>query len=176
MHSYFREHDLPVQICFVTASKEDAPVVQLCRELDLSCHVLSIKDMSIFEERLLALCKESRIDLIALAGFMKMLSAEFLTTVGVPVFNIHPALLPKYGGKGMYGMNVHEAVFAAKERVSGASIHRVDPIYDHGEIIAQSEVEITDCSSPEEVAAKVLKIEHQLYAPAIYSYLQDSCK
>lgn len=120
---------------------------------------------------MLELCRQERIELIALAGFMKLLSPAFLDRTGIPVLNIHPALLPKYGGQGMYGIRVHEAVFDAGERFSGATVHLVDPIYDHGEIIAQEQVDISDCHSPEAIAAKVLEIEHGIYARAIYDFL-----
>lgn len=119
------------------------------------------------------MCGAEKIDLIALAGFMSLLGGDFLTSVGIPVVNIHPALLPKYGGPGMYGMRVHEAVFASGDKVSGATVHLVDPVYDHGEIIAQKQVDISACRSPEEIAGLVLRVEHQLYAPAIYQYLSD---
>lgn len=127
--------------------------------------------MADFERRLSDLVSREKIDLIALAGFMKLLSAQFIAAVGVPILNIHPALLPAHGGEGLYGLKVHQAVFAAGEKLSGATVHLVDPLYDHGRIIAQQSVPIADCSSPEEIAARVLTIEHQLYAPAIHSFL-----
>lgn len=150
-----------------------APVVRLCAELHIPCHILNPRCQEAFEARLLELCREGRIDLIALAGFMKLLSSAFLDQAGIPVLNIHPALLPQYGGAGMYGLRVHEAVFAAEERFSGATVHLVDPLYDHGKIIAQEKVDISDCPSPEAIAARVLEAEHQIYAPAILSYLSQ---
>lgn len=171
LHAYFREHGLPVKLCFATASNYQVPVVDLCGQLEIPCHILNPRRKDEFETRLLSLCASEKIDLIVLAGFMHLLSAEFLGRVGIPVLNIHPALLPKYGGRGMYGCKVHEAVFASGDKFSGVSIHRVDPIYDHGEIIAQTEVDISDCCSAEEIAARVLATEHQTYAPAIYAYL-----
>lgn len=74
----------------------------------------------------------------------------------------------------MYGMKVHEAVFAAQERVSGATVHIVDPIYDHGRVIRQEKVDISACLSPEEIAAKVLAVEHQLYGAALWDYLMET--
>ncbi len=171
LHRYFSERQLPVEIALVTVSRPRAPVRQLCAELDLPCLVLRTHDMALFEQALLCEIDSRRLDLIALAGFMKQLSAAFLTRVGIPVLNIHPALLPKYGGQGMYGLRVHEAVFASQEKVSGASVHRVDHIYDHGEVIARQQVDISDCRSPQEIADRVLKIEHQIYAPAILACL-----
>lgn len=171
MHHYFSEHALPVEICFATASDPSAPVVALCKELGVPCHILKPRPKKEFEARLLELCKEEKADLIALAGFMSLLSADFIAAVGIPILNIHPALLPRYGGKGMYGSRVHEAVFESGDKVSGASVHVVDPVYDHGEVIAREEVDISDCASPSEIAEKVLRAEHRIYAPAIHKYL-----
>ena len=171
LYEYFKKHSLPVEIAFATASRKDAPVVQLCEKLNIPCHILSPRKDKDFENQLLELCQQEKIELIALAGFMNLLSSSFLEKVKIPVLNIHPALLPKYGGKGMYGMNVHNAVFASDDKVSGVTVHLVDPQYDNGPIIAQEKVDISDCKSPEEIAAKVLEIEHQTYAPAIYQFL-----
>jgi phosphoribosylglycinamide formyltransferase-1 len=83
------------------------------------------------------------------------------------IINIHPALLPKFGGKGMYGMRVHEAVVAQHERVSGATVHLVDEEFDHGAIVLQKQVPVEPCDTPEAVAAKVLQIEHEIYPLAL---------
>jgi formyltetrahydrofolate-dependent phosphoribosylglycinamide formyltransferase len=106
--------------------------------------------------------KKKEIDLIVLAGFLKKIPDDFIDHFEKKIINIHPALLPKYGGAGMYGMNVHRAVFENKEKYSGATVHFVDKIYDHGEIIEQQIVDISDAKSPEEIAHKVLEIEHEL--------------
>jgi len=171
LHQAFAQNNWPLRIAFATASRDKVPVVRLCAELGLPCHILNPCCQEAFEARLLELCREERIELIALAGFMKLLSPTFLDQVGVPVLNIHPALLPAHGGPGMYGIRVHEAVFAAGERFSGATVHLVDPLYDHGKIIAQAKVDISDCLSPEAIAARVLEVEHRLYAAAIHNFL-----
>ena len=174
LHRAFRENNWPLRIAFATASGPHAPVVELCAELGIPCHILNPRNIQACEARLLELCREHKIGLIALAGFMKLLSTSFLDQVGIPVLNIHPALLPKYGGPGMYGLTVHEAVFKAGDKFSGATVHLVDPLYDHGKIIAQEQADISDCSSPQEIAARVLELEHRLYAQAIHSFLQNS--
>jgi phosphoribosylglycinamide formyltransferase-1 len=172
MTDYFREHNLPIQIIFVIRTKEDAPIAEVCYRLNIACHYLPYKDKQKFEEKVLYLINYHNIHLIALAGFLKMLSPEFISDSGVPILNIHPALLPKYGGKAMYGMNVHKAVFASKEKVSGATVHLVDEKYDHGQIVAQQQIDISGCKSPEDVSKLVLTVEHQLYGKAILDYLQ----
>lgn len=163
-----------MEIAFVTVSRQSAPVYRVCGELGVPAVVAPVGDMRLFETRVAELCESERIDLIALAGFMKKLSAGFLARIAPrPVLNIHPALLPAYGGEGMYGARVHEAVFAAGEKYSGASMHLVDPDYDHGEVIARRQVDISGCASPEEVAALVLEAEHSLYGPTVYACLRS---
>ncbi|MCB5245329.1 MAG: phosphoribosylglycinamide formyltransferase [Candidatus Cloacimonadaceae bacterium] len=173
LNDYFKSHSLPLKIAFATASNKDAPVVQLCAKLSIPCYILSPKKDKDFEIRLLKLCQKEKIDLIALAGFMNLLSSSFLEEVKIPVLNIHPALLPKYGGKGMYGMRVHNAVFDSGDKVSGVTVHLVDSEYDNGPILAQLKVDISDCKNAEDIAAKVLELEHQIYAPTIYKFLSE---
>ena len=115
--------------------------------------------------------KELNIDYIALAGFLWLIPQNLLAGFPNRIINIHPALLPKYGGKGMYGMNVHKAVLAAKEQESGITIHTIDEEYDRGEFLYQEKVNITDCSTAEEIAAAVLKVEHANFPRVIHEYI-----
>ncbi len=172
IRNYFAEKDLPIEISFLIANMNNAPVLEKCKEYSIVSHVISTKKMSDFETGISQLIKENHIELIALCGFMKLLSREFISAIGIPVINIHPALLPKFGGKGMYGMNVHEAVFKAGETYSGATVHLVNEQYDAGQILIQEETDISSCLSPEEIAGKVLRIEHKIYGKAIESYFK----
>ena len=104
--------------------------------------------------------EENQIDLIFLAGYMRLLHVSILQKYHNRIFNIHPALLPKFGGKGMYGMNVHRAVIASGEKESGVTIHRVSEEYDSGAIIAQTSVPVLPGDTPETLAARVLEREH----------------
>lgn len=110
-----------------------------------------------------AALKEREIDAVALAGFLKLVPPEILGAYRDRVFNVHPALLPSFGGAGMYGMRVHRAVFESGAKVSGATIHLADEEYDRGPIVAQACVDIADADSPEEIARRVLEVEHRLY-------------
>lgn len=110
------------------------------------------------------------VEFIVLAGFLKLIPADFINRFENRIINIHPALLPSFGGKGMYGMNVHEAVFMSSAKVSGATVHFIDNKYDSGTIIAQHCVDISDVSSPDEIAAKVLVIEHQLLPEVLKAF------
>ena len=102
------------------------------------------------------------VDVVVLAGYMKMLGPAVLSRYEGRVLNVHPALLPKFGGQAMYGRRVHEAVLAAGESVTGATVHVVDAEYDHGPIVAQSEVLVLPDDTPESLSARVLEREHEL--------------
>ena len=145
----------------------------LCKALDIARQYnipFYCIDKNKFEQgfdNLSRILKEKNVELIVLAGFLKLLPSFFVNNFRQRIINIHPALLPAYGGKGMYGLNVHKAVLGSGDKESGATIHFVDESYDTGNIIAQETVEITDCKTPEEIAERVLKIEHQLLPKVI---------
>jgi phosphoribosylglycinamide formyltransferase-1 len=114
---------------------------------------------------------EYAIDWIVLAGFMNKISTEIITAFPNRIINIHPALLPKYGGKGMYGMHVHEAVVAAGEKESGITIHYINENYDEGTVIFQASCPVLPSDTAEEVAAKVHALEYAHYPPVIEQLL-----
>ena len=119
-----------------------------------------------FSENLEKLLPENT-DLIVLAGFLSILSKEFCEKYKGKIINIHPALLPKFGGKGMWGHHVHEAVIAAQEKESGATVHFVTSGIDEGEIILQGKFEIVENETPETLAQKVHEIEYEMFPKAI---------
>ncbi len=116
--------------------------------------------------------EKHNVDLVCLTGYMKKIGPKTLDRYKGRIVNIHPALLPKYGGQGMYGRYVHEAVIKAGEKETGATVHLVDEIYDHGKILAQEKVPIRPDDNPETLAARVHKAEHKLY----YQTLQKIAK
>jgi phosphoribosylglycinamide formyltransferase-1 len=107
------------------------------------------------------------IDLVCLAGFMMKLEPCMIRSFPGRIINIHPSLLPKFGGKGMYGRHVHEAVIAAQEKESGCTVHVVDEIYDHGPVLAQSKVTVAPDDTPETLAQKIHEKEHALYVQVV---------
>lgn len=111
------------------------------------------------------------IDLIVLAGFLWLIPGYLVQAFPRRIVNIHPALLPQYGGKGMYGMNVHRAVSAAKEEESGMTIHYVNEHYDEGQVIFQARCPIVPGEAAEQIAQKVLALEHEHFAPVIEQLL-----
>ena len=124
-------------------------------------------DPADLDQAILSALQEQEVNLVVLAGYMKKIGPATLEAYYNRILNIHPALLPKFGGKGMYGMHVHEAVLAAGETVSGATIHLADPEYDHGRILAQREAPVEPGDTPETLQARVLEVEHQLYSDTI---------
>jgi len=111
--------------------------------------------------------KATGIELIVLAGFLWKVPVALIKAFHGKMINIHPALLPKYGGKGMYGNFVHEAVIANKEKESGITIHYVDEVYDHGQIILQATCLVSEDETPESLAKKVQVLEHRHFPPAV---------
>lgn len=113
-------------------------------------------------------------DLIVLAGFLKKIPDEILESFKDKIINIHPALLPKYGGKGFYGINVHRAVLEARDRETGCTVHYVNEKYDHGTIIKQLKINVLSDDTPETLAERVLSLEHKLLPVVIKQILNQN--
>jgi formyltetrahydrofolate-dependent phosphoribosylglycinamide formyltransferase len=158
------KREIEAEIAAVISDKLDCPAFAIPRELNIPVYSVSVKPAKEFCDYnfLMQKLDELKIDLVVLAGFLKKIPDEFVDKYENRIINIHPALLPSFGGKGMYGMNVHKAVFNRSCQVSGVTVHFVNKIYDDGKIIAQQCVDISDVESPEEIAERVLKTEHKL--------------
>ncbi|MCH6255162.1 phosphoribosylglycinamide formyltransferase [Puniceicoccaceae bacterium K14] len=124
-------------------------------------------DEDALDQAILNSLKDAQVELVVLAGYMKKIGPRVLKAYHNRILNIHPALLPKFGGQGMYGMNVHKAVIAAKETKSGATVHLIDEVYDEGPILQQVEVPVLPEDTPEILQARVLTQEHFLYPDTI---------
>jgi len=153
-----------IKINAVVSDKENCGAVGYAVENQIPVFLVSQNKSNKFfsYNELVDQLKKNKIDLIVLAGFLKKIPDSIIDDFENRIINIHPALLPKFGGKGMFGINVHKAVFDSSEKISGATVHLVDKIYDNGKIIAQSFVDISELKSPEEIAEKVLIAEHKL--------------
>jgi len=151
-----------IQVKAVVGDKLYCPAFDIAKNFSIPVYSVGKKDGFFSFDDLEVILKDFKIDLIVLAGFLKLIPDNFVRAFRNKIINIHPALLPSFGGSGMYGMNVHKAVFESSAQVSGASVHFVDETYDTGRIIAQRCVDISDIKSPEEIAERVLSIEHQL--------------
>lgn len=156
--------EIEAEIGAVVSDKLDCPAFTIPRKLNIPTYCISAQPEKGFNDYSFLIDKfvELKIDLIVLAGFLKKIPDKFVDKFENKIINIHPALLPSFGGKGMYGMNVHRAVFNRSCQVSGVTVHFVNKIYDNGKIIAQRCVDISGVQSPEEIAERVLIIEHKL--------------
>jgi formyltetrahydrofolate-dependent phosphoribosylglycinamide formyltransferase len=150
-------------VALVLSNRPDAPALNRAREWGVKA--VSLDDPRDATEWLRHLEAE-RIDLVVLAGYLKLVPAGVIAAYRNRIVNIHPALLPAFGGPGMYGHHVHEAVLRSGAAVSGATVHLVDEVYDRGEILAQARVPVLPGDTVESLAARVLKAEH-LLLPAV---------
>jgi phosphoribosylglycinamide formyltransferase-1 len=155
-----------VRVALVITNNADAGVISKAESFRVPVEIWG-KDMLADPESQLHQLKDFNIDFIALAGYLKKIDPLVIEAYPKRIVNIHPALLPKHGGKGMYGMHVHRAVVEAGEKKSGMTIHYVNNHYDEGGIIFQKEVLLDANMSAEDVAAKVLSAEHAHYAQII---------
>ena len=171
--NHIEKKKLPIDIVKVIVTSKTAPVIERCQQLAIQHQFISCLDISAYQAKLTELISTNSIDLIVLAGFMKLLTADFINSINIPILNIHPALLPKHGGKGMYGMNVHNAVFQARDKFSGITIHQVNSDYDRGEVVFRKKIRVHRSKSSEIIAKKVLKQEHKNYGRVIYKFLQE---
>ncbi len=152
----------PAEVALVLSNRA-APGLELARERGIPALVLA--DPADAREWLDALAAH-RVDLVVLAGYLKLVPAKVIERYRGRIINIHPALLPAFGGPGMYGRRVHEAVLRSGAAVSGASVHLVDEVYDRGRVLAQARVPVLPGDTPDKLAARVLGVEHRLL-PAV---------
>lgn len=165
----FFSHKPDVQVAAVFTNNPQAGVIERAQKLSVPCVVFSREELN--SGFVLQKIDQIVPDLIVLAGFLWMFPKAILSHY--TTINIHPALLPKYGGKGMYGAHVHQAVLNNKEKVTGITIHYVNEHYDEGAIIFQKEASVSDCISAEEIAQRVHKLEYQ-YFPQIVENLLNT--
>jgi formyltetrahydrofolate-dependent phosphoribosylglycinamide formyltransferase len=155
--------EAPARVVLVLTNRADAPALRVAAADGVPAEVLADPaDPSGWLTHL----ERHQVDLLVLAGYLRLVPASVIARYRDRIVNIHPALLPAYGGKGMYGRRVHEAVLAGGDHESGATVHLVDEAYDRGAILAQSRVPVLPGDSPDRLAARVLEVEHRLL-PAV---------
>lgn len=167
--SYFKDKTDLAKVCFVVTNNDKAGVINRCKRLAVPLFVLN---NSHFEstDSLLQLLKKNNIEWIVLAGFLRKISPVIIEHFPKRIVNIHPALLPKYGGKGMYGQHVHQAVINAKEKESGITIHYVNQNYDEGATIFQAKCIIEPSETSDDLTQKIHTLE-QAHFPKILEQL-----
>lgn len=165
------ENKINGEIVFVASNRMKAYGLERARNagIDAEC----IKD----EALLISKLEEYKVDLIVLAGYLAILSSDFINKFENKIINIHPSLIPSFCGSGMYGIHVHEAAFARGVKVSGATVHFVSSVVDGGPIIMQRAIDISMCQSPEEIQQLILNnVEHKLLVEAVGLYCSNKVK
>jgi len=159
----------------VISNNADAGALVYAREAGIPAFHLSSnthEDESVLDQEITNILKSHEVDWVILAGYMKKIGSRLLGEFQGKIFNIHPSLLPRHGGQGMYGVHVHEAVLASGESETGVTIHMVDGEYDQGRILAQEKVFVEADDTPESLAARVLKVEHELYSETLQGIIE----
>ena len=157
----------PAKICLVISNKKNAKGIQVAKTFNIPSKIIQTKDKKKFELEVLPILKKKKIKLICLAGFMKILSSQFIKKFKFKIINIHPSLLPKYKG-----INTHKRVLQNKETYSGCTVHYVNSKLDSGKIILQKKIKIKNKDTENSLKRKILKIEHKIYPQAIKSILK----
>jgi phosphoribosylglycinamide formyltransferase-1 len=162
--------DLDAEACVVISNNSGSGAIERAKNEGIPFyHISSVTypDPENMDNAMIDALDRHNAEIIILAGYMKKISPKFIEAFRGKIINIHPALLPKFGGEGFYGMKVHETVIAFGEKFSGATIHVVDEKYDHGRILHQLQVEVLPGDTPETLAQRVLGIEHLLYTQTL---------
>jgi formyltetrahydrofolate-dependent phosphoribosylglycinamide formyltransferase len=162
-----------IKVAFVLSNNPDAGVILRAERLGVPVFVVTNKDFR-ESEKVLAILSENEIDFIVLAGFLLKIPSEIIKLFPDNIINIHPALLPKYGGKGMYGHHVHDAVVAAAEKESGITIHYVNENYDEGKIIFQAKFPVSETDTTQDVEKKVHELEQRHFPEVIEKVLHKN--
>lgn len=162
-----------VNVCLVISNNPNALAIEKSKFYNIDTLIIPSKNKNKKEYsiELMKVFDKINPDLICLAGFLVILDKIIFEKYKNKIINIHPSLLPKFGGMGMYGLKVHDAVLKAKEKFSGATVHFVTEKPDDGRIILQEKVDISNCKTSDEIAKKVLCIEHKIYKKAIKKVL-----
>jgi len=169
--NYFSGHPI-IEVAVVVTNKATAGVMQVAEELGVPCLFIPADEWS--SGQALSKVRSFRVHWIVLAGFLKLIPTPWVHAFPERIINIHPALLPKYGGKGMYGHHVHKAVSEAGETETGITIHYVNEVYDAGTVIAQYKVTIEQHADPVVIARAVQQLEHHYYPRVIDAVIRQS--
>lgn len=169
---YFHRPESGIKVDLILTNKPEAYVLQRAKKLNVDSFVFD-RDSFYTSEEIVEHLQYRKIDLIVLAGFLWLIPKSMIEAFPQKIINIHPALLPKYGGKGMYGSHVHEAVVKNKETETGITIHLVDEIYDNGTILCQKRCEVLASDTPDQVAHRVHQLEYEYFPQVIEKYIHE---
>lgn len=166
LFNYFN-NDKRAKFKLVVTNSDTAGIIERAEKYKKNVQIISKTALNEYTDKIIEFLKAENIDIIVLAGFLLKIPESFIKAFPNQIINIHPSLLPKYGGKGMHGMHVHKAVIDNKEKESGITIHYVNEEYDKGEIILQAKCNVSNDDTPETLSAKIRKLEFEYFPKAI---------
>lgn len=172
--TYFKDHP-EIEVTIIITNNPQAGVISRAQDLHIPVEIIT-NDCASNAEFLIELCRQKGIQFVVLAGYLRMIPEKFVKKFNNRIINIHPSLLPKFGGKGMYGDNVHRAVLSSGEKESGITIHYVNAVYDEGEIIGQSKCTIDPADTLEKLKEKIAALEKVQFPKAIEQAILNSRK
>ncbi len=167
--NFFKKKNSPILIKLIVSNNPNAKGLVYANNSKIKKYIVKVKNKKLLEKNLLKKLLSNNINLICLAGFMKILSGNFIKNFAKPILNIHPSLLPKYKG-----LKTHKRVIENKEKYSGSTVHLVNAKLDSGKIILQKQIKVSKKESEKSLEKKILKIEHQLYPKAIKKFLNSN--
>jgi len=167
--NYFKNSD-SIEVSLVLCNNKSSPIFQNIKKYNLPAEFFNIQD---FDYEIFEKIKKINPDLIVLAGFLKKISSKYINFFSKKIINIHPSLLPKYGGKGMYGMHIHKKVIDSNDKETGITIHFVSKEYDSGQIIFQKKININKKDDASLIEKKVHNLEYEYYPKIIGSLLES---
>ena len=170
--AFFQKSEI-ASVKLICSNKKNSPLASFSSEIDVNYYFLDNKTTGFFNE-FINYAHALNIDFVVLAGFLLKVPKKLIEVYAGNIINIHPSLLPKYGGKGMYGMNIHNLVIKNKERYSGITIHFVNEEYDSGAIIFQHKYELKEDETAESLAKEIQKIEHSFFPKIILETIKKT--
>lgn len=176
IHQAISDRQLTAEITVIISDQEKAGILDFAKEQGIPAFRIASSDfasLTDFHHALLEILKQYHADMIILAGYMKKIGKPILRAYPNRVLNIHPALLPAFGGKGLYGKRVHQAVLDYGAKITGVTVHLVDEEYDHGPVVMQKAVPVLDHDTADSLAERVLQTEHELYPTAIRLFAEN---
>lgn len=168
---YFADNN-NINVQMIVCNKEQAYVLERAKKFNIRAFILNKEQLCAENPtELFNLLEENNIDYIILAGYLLKIPSSLINKYTHKIINIHPSLLPKFGGKGMYGMNIHRAVVDAKEKKTGITIHLIDEIYDNGEVLFQISCDVEPQDTPDDVAKKIGQLEQTYFPKIVEKYI-----
>ena len=176
IYKHVRNGNIQAEIKLLISNNPNCKAVHFAKESHINYEIINNSRFSDnqIDNSMLETLQNHDVDLIVLAGYMKKIPKKVIDYYHNRILNIHPALLPKFGGKGFYGMKVHEAVISSKEKTTGVTIHLVDNNYDTGDIIYQEKIEVMESDTPSSIAERVLELEHKVYPEVIKKFCKQN--